>query len=147
MSGFNLSSPVFEPNQPIPQKYSCVGQSINPPLNIQNPPAETKSFTLIVEDPDAPNGGFTHWVLFNISPEQLTIDEHSAPGVEGQNGAGSIGYVGPCPPSGTHHYHFKLFALNITLPLKAGATKSEVENSQKNHILAQTSLIGLFSKG
>ncbi len=143
MEEIKLSSPAFEPNQTIPKKYSCDGE--NPPLAIENIPKNTESLSLIVDDPDAPSGNFVHWVLFNISPQQKTIDESTAPGVEGKNSLGTAGYTGPCPPCGKlHHYHFKIYALNTILNLTENATKRELESAMKNHIIAQGRLIGLF---
>src|SRR5258708_687538 len=113
-----LTSPSFDNNTSIPKKFTCEGGNINPELHIQNIPEEAKSLALILHDPDAPvPGGFTHWVVWNIAPTTAIIKQEStSPGsVEGKNGAGRLGYVGPCPPSGTHHYEFRLYALDVML--------------------------------
>jgi hypothetical protein len=144
-----LSSPAFKDQEYIPAKYSCEGKNINPLLKIENVPAGTNSLTLIVDDPDAPLGTFTHWVLFNIPPQTRQIGENETPpeSLQGKNSAGSSKYTGPCPPPGKiHHYHFKLFALDAILDLKEGVGKVDVEKSIRNHILAQISLVGLFKR-
>lgn len=140
-----VSSPAFKENGLIPSKYTCEGQNINPALTVKNIPQGTKSLALIVDDPDAPNGTFDHWVIWNIDPSG-TIGENSAPGTEGKNGTGKNGYMGPCPPTGTHHYHFKVYALNGKLDLESGANKSQLEKAMTGHILAQAELIGLYKK-
>jgi hypothetical protein len=129
----------------IPSKYTCDGDNINPPLTIKNIPKQTKSLALIVDDPDAPSGTFDHWITWNIPPVE-TIGENSAPGSHGRNGSGRNGYMGPCPPSGTHHYHFKVYALDTKLTLQEGANKKQLENAMKGYILAMGELIGLYKK-
>jgi len=144
-----ITSPAFAANQPIPMKYSCEGQSINPQLNISGVASGAKSLALILHDPDAPlAGGFTHWVLFNIDPKTSVIAENSVPqgAVVGANGAGQSMYVGPCPPSGVHHYHFMLYALDQTLGLDQKATQADLEKAMAGHILDQTELIGTYQK-
>lgn len=145
----NLTSSAFTQGQPIPTKYSCKGADVSPALAWTEPPAGTKSFALIMDDPDAPMGTWVHWVLFNIPstarglPEAATFTDGS---VQGTISAHSVGYHGPCPPSGTHRYFFKLYALNITLNLTSIADKKAVEAAMKGHILAQAELMGTFSK-
>ena len=145
----NLTSPAFTQGQPIPQKFSCKGADVSPTLAWAEPPAGTQSFALIMDDPDAPMGTWVHWVLFNIPstarglPESATFADGS---LQGTTSAHSTGYHGPCPPSGTHRYFFKLYALNITLDLTSSADKKAVEAAMKGHILAQTELMGTFSK-
>ncbi len=138
-----ITSPAFAQNGFIPDKYSCHGENTNPALAINGIPKDTKSLALIVDDPDAPRGTFDHWVLWNI-PVAQTIEANSQPGVAGKNGAGQNAYTGPCPPSGTHHYHFKVYALDTMLDIKAGADKKTVEDAMKGHILAEGELVGLF---
>ena len=145
-SPFNVSSPSFKQNGMIPSEYTCEGKNINPSITIKNVPQKTMSLALIVDDPDAPKGTFDHWVIWNIDPSATTIGENSAPGTEGKNGSGKNDYMGPCPPSGTHHYHFKVYALNTKLDLAAGATKKHLEIAMKTHILAKAELIGLYKK-
>ena len=140
-----ISSTAFKNNENIPRKYTCQGEDINPPLIFSQIPEETKSLALIMDDPDAPNETFVHWILFNI-PIVDGIDEDSSEGVEGINSAYQEGYMGPCPPSGTHRYFFKLYALDIKPDLKKGCKKQDLENEMKGHILAQAELIGLYKK-
>src|SRR4030095_4782705 len=140
-----VSSSAFKDNGVIPVKYTCEGENINPAISVQNIPQQTKSLALILDDPDAPNGGFNHWIMWNIDPS-ATINENSAPGTQGKNGAGKISYTGPCPPSGTHHYHFKVYALDTKLDLESGADKTQLENAIKGHIVVSGELIGLYKK-
>jgi Raf kinase inhibitor-like YbhB/YbcL family protein len=140
-----LSSPVFEPNTMIPKKYTCQGEDINPPLTINDYPEGTVSLALINDDPDAPMKTWDHWLIWNIKPTE-TILENSAPGIQGKNSWGKNEYGGPCPPSGTHRYFFKLYALNCELNLPEGARKTELLDAMDGHILAQVELIGLYSK-
>jgi len=140
-----LTSPEFENNKFIPKKFTCQGQDINPGLNIQDIPKETKSMALIVDDPDAPMGDWVHWVVFNI-PVVSKIEEDSIPGKQGSNDFGRKDYGGPCPPSGTHRYFFKIYALDTELDLGEGVSKRELENAMEAHILAKAELIGLYKK-
>jgi len=150
-----LTSDAFANGQSIPAKYSCVGKNISPALAWTEPPAGTKSFALIVDDPDAPMGTWVHWVLFNIPADRRSLQEDlpiTGENVDpnaifvGKNSSGNTGYDGPCPPSGTHRYYFKLYALDTTLSLQSGATKEQVLKEMKGHILAQGELMGTFSK-
>ncbi len=140
-----VTSPVFQHNGDIPPKYTCDGENVNPPLAIEGIPEGTVSLVLIVEDPDAPRGTWVHWVLWKIDPE-TTIAEKSIPGTEGMNDFKKHAYSGPCPPSGTHRYVFIVYALDINLDLDSTATKEDVENAMKGHILAKGELIGLYSR-
>lgn len=140
-----LSSPEFEHNQLIPEKFTCDGEDINPTLNIEDIPPETKSLALIVDDPDAPMGTWVHWVVFDI-PVISKIEENSVPGMQGTNDFQKLDYGGPCPPSGTHRYFFKLYALDCKLNLEEGVRKKDVEKAMQGHILAQTELIGLYRR-
>jgi Raf kinase inhibitor-like YbhB/YbcL family protein len=146
MAQLKVKSSVFEANKPIPKKYGCQGQDINPPLTIEGMPKEAKTLALIMDDPDAPMGTFDHWVVWNISPSAKSIDENSVPGTEGLNSARQKGYMGPCPPSGTHRYFFKIYALDTELTLSSNAKKSDVEKAMQGHILAKGELVGLYSK-
>lgn len=147
ISNMNLSSPAFQNNGKIPVKYTCDGENINPPLIISDIPNKTKSLVLIVDDPDAPMGTWLHWTVFNIDPKTKEISENSIPSgaLEGITDFGSIGYGGPCPPSGTHRYFFKLYALDIKLDLSSGVSKEEIEKAIEGHILDKAELIGLYS--
>ncbi len=145
MKGLTVTSPAFENNQPIPQKYGAYYQDVNPPIQIMGIPEGTVSLALIVDDPDAPHGTFDHWVIWNISPSQSLIAEGSAPGVEGLNSMSEKGYTGPAPPPGKpHHYHFKVYALDTKLNMSVNSAKRDLENAMQGHILARGSLIGLF---
>jgi Raf kinase inhibitor-like YbhB/YbcL family protein len=143
-----LTSDAFANGQSIPAKYSCVGKNISPALAWNEPPAGTQSFALIVDDPDAPAGTWVHWVLFNIPVSTLSLQESMDTSAmsAGRNSSGNMSYDGPCPPSGTHRYFFKLYALDSTLSLSPGATKEQLLTAMKGHILAQGELMGTFSK-
>ena len=140
-----LTSPVFENNGIIPKKYTCQGNNINPPLMISNIPDGTIFLALIVDDPDAPMKTWDHWVMWNIKPV-AEIPENSAFGEQGKNSWGNNNYGGPCPPSGTHRYFFKLYALDYELDLGKNTTKSDLEVAMENHILETAELIGLYEK-
>lgn len=143
-----INSPAFGNNATIPVKYTCDGEGINPPLTFRGIPEQTKNLVLIIDDPDAPMGTFTHWLVFNIDPTIKQIGEGSLPegSLQGINSAGKISYMGPCPPSGIHHYHFKLSAVDEKLNLSTGATKEKVEKEMQNHIISQAELVGLYGK-
>lgn len=139
---------VFSDNQAIPSRFTCDGENINPELNITGVPANTKSLSLIVDDPDAPGGDFVHWVIWNIGAETTQIKENSLPAgvVVGRNDFGNNEYGGPCPPSGTHRYQFKVYALDKKLDLTAGAGKKELLAAMNGHILSQVELIGTYGR-
>lgn len=140
----DISSPDFTAGGMILPKFSCKGESTSPRLHIAGYPAATKSLAIICHDPDAPKaGGFTHWVVWNIDPVS-DIPAGFAGGEQGLNGAGKIGYTGPCPPSGTHHYHFYVYALDTRLTLDRSTGKTELEKAMNGHILANGDLMGLF---
>lgn len=143
-----LSSPNFENNRFIPGVYTCDGKNINPSLAISEAPKGAKSLALTVHDPDAPSGNFAHWVMWNIDPSVKIIQQESVPAgaVQGTNSAGRVGYDGPCPPSGTHHYIFKLYALDTVLELDSATTKSVLEQAMAGHILAEDELAGLYGR-
>ena len=142
-----LVSSAFEHNQKIPAKYTCMGEGVNPPLKFVDVPENAKSLVLIVDDPDAPMGTWVHWVVFNIDPKIKEFSENSKPdGVEAVTSFGRTGYGGPCPPSGTHRYFFKLYALDTTLNLLENADKKRVEDAMHVHIIDQAELVGLFSR-
>lgn len=142
-----ITSHAFEHEGYIPEKYSCKGDDINPPLNIEELPEGTKTLAMIMDDPDAPGGTFVHWVIWNI-PCINQIEENSVPqgAKEGKNNFGKAGYGGPCPPSGTHRYYFKLYALDTELELNQGALKEDLEQAMEGHIIEQATLMGNFSK-
>lgn len=140
-----VTSPSFENEGSIPEKYSCDGQGINPTLHIENLPQGAKSLSLIVEDPDAPNGTFDHWIVWNIDPV-TAIAEDSNPGTSGDNSAGKTGFHPPCPPTGTHRYYFHVYALNAMLDLHQGAKKQDLQTAMKGHIMAQGTLMGTYKR-
>jgi Raf kinase inhibitor-like YbhB/YbcL family protein len=142
-----ITSSAFQEGASIPSKFSCDGANTSPPLQIAEVPSGAKSFALIVDDPDAPSGLFTHWTVWNISPQINAIAEGSAPkGVQGTNDFGKSGYGGPCPPSGTHRYYFKIFALDRELDLPFGAKRGQLDEAMKGHIVAQGELMGRYSR-
>jgi len=141
-----LSSHEFGHEDYIPKKFTCQGPDVNPTLNIEDAPEGTKSLALILDDPDAPVGTWVHWVVFNIDPTTAIIDEDTVPGVQGINDFGREAYGGPCPPSGTHRYFFKLYALDAELNLKSGIPKKQLEKAMEGHIIEQVELIGLYQK-
>jgi hypothetical protein len=145
---FKLSSPAFQDSGSIPQQFTCQGENISPELNWSEVPANTKSFALIMDDPDAPGGTFTHWVLFDIPADQKQLAENAGPiGLSGNNGLNQTGYMGPCPPSGIHRYYFRLYALDVpSLNLKEGAARSEVEAAIKNHLIGAADTMGRYEK-
>ncbi len=141
-----ISSTAFVENNLIPEKFTCKGKNINPDLNFQQIPPIAKSLSLIMDDPDAPSGTFIHWVVYNMPPETSGISEGSTPpGIQGKNSAGENKYIGPCPPSGTHRYFFKLYALDTTLPATI-QSKDDLTKAMVGHILIETELIGKFAK-
>lgn len=147
-SAMQITSSVFQHNQPIPTKYTCDGENINPPLTFSDVPAQAKSLVLINDDPDALAGTWVHWTVWNIPPTTTAISENSVPqgAVEGVTSFRKPGYGGPCPPSGTHRYFFKLYALDTTLSLGPSATKQDLEKAMEGHILAKAEFIGLYSR-
>jgi Raf kinase inhibitor-like YbhB/YbcL family protein len=150
----SLSSTAFEEEDEIPVTYTCDGQDISPPLVWGDPPQITEVFALIVDDPDAPGGVFTHWVLFNLPAtfrqlgEGIPAQEQLEVGtLQGKNDFGSIGYGGPCPPHGrAHRYRFTIYALDQSVDLKPGASKKQLLDAMKGHILAQGQLIGTYRR-
>jgi hypothetical protein len=142
-----VTSSAFQEGRNIPSKFSCDGANTSPPLQISDIPGGAKSLALIVDDPDAPSGLFTHWIIWNVSPQITTIAEANAPkGVHGTNDFGKSGYGGPCPPSGTHRYYFKVFALDRELDLPAGAKRAQLDAAMKTHVIAQGELMGRYSR-
>ncbi len=140
-----LTSPAFKAKEMIPQKYTCQGQDINPPLLIDDMPDNAESLALIVEDPDAPAGNWVHWIVYGI-PVIDRIQENSVPGTQGKNDFDKLDYGGPCPPSGVHRYFFRLYALDTTLNLEEGIDKDTLVNAMEDHILDQAELVGRFGK-
>ncbi len=149
-----LSSAAFQQDATIPREFTCDGANTSPELSWRDAPAQAKSFALIMHDPDAPRtGGFTHWLLYNIpanvaalEPNMPTQDRVPGTGTQGKNDFGKIGYAGPCPPSGTHRYYVRLFALNAELNLKPGATHDEIQDAIRGHILDKAELMGTYRR-
>ena len=142
-----ITTSAFQEGGTIPEKFSKNGQNVSPELRIEGAPAETKSLALIVDDPDAPVGLFTHWLVWSIDPQTTRWGENSVPAgaLQGTNDFSKKGYGPPCPPSGTHRYVFKIFALDRPLELKVGAHRADVEGAMRGHILAQGELIGRYT--
>ncbi len=150
----SITSTAFKEGGKIPDRYTCQGQDISPPLTWSKPPEGTQSFALIMDDPDAPGGVFTHWVIFNIPsdsrglPEAVpTQDKLPSGAVQGKNDFSRIGYSGPCPPPGrAHQYKFTLYALDQPSDLKAGVSKKQILNAMQGHVLAQCQLMGVYQR-
>ena len=143
-----ITSSAFHEGANIPSKFTCDGSDTSPPLQIAGVPSRAKSLVLIVDDPDAPSGLFTHWLVWNIPPQTNSIAEGSAPkGVHGTNDFGKSGYKGPCPPPGTHRYSFKIYALDRELDLRGGAKRSQLDAAMKGHVVAQGVLVGRYARG
>lgn len=140
-----LLAAAFENRTLIPPKFTCQGERVNPELVIENTPKNTQSLALIIEDPDAVGGLFVHWVVYDI-PVIGRIQENSIPGKQGSNDGGGLNYVSPCPPSGTHRYFFKIYALDKVFNLAEGVSKTAFESMIVGHILDQAELVGLYKK-
>jgi Raf kinase inhibitor-like YbhB/YbcL family protein len=148
-----ITSTAFEEGGMIPKNYTCDGDNVSPELSWSGAPAETKSFSIICEDPDAPAGIWVHWVAYNIPgnakgiPEAVSTDKQLYNStMQGLNTSGTTGYDGPCPPGGTHRYFFKVFALDSTLTIRGDVTKEVLLESIKEHILAQGELMGKYTR-
>jgi hypothetical protein len=154
-----ITSSVFEHGKRIPVKYTCDGESVSPPLSWAGVPDSAKSLVLISDDPDAPMGTWVHWVVYDIPPTITGFPENipqvkdladikgkELAGKQGRNSGGRIGYGPPCPPSGTHRYFFKLYALDTMLGMKSGATKSDILQAMEGHVIAEVELMGLYSR-
>ena len=151
---FRLETSSFPPGGDIPRKFTCEGPDVSPALTWTEPPAGTKSFALIADDPDAPSGTFVHWVVYNLPATARRLseaipgnDEMSGGGRQGMNDFPMSGYGGPCPPPGKYHrYFFRLYALDTVLSLKAGVTRQQVDGAMKGHVLAQAEVMGRFRR-
>jgi len=146
VNGMRLTSPAFKDNGMIPSRYTCQGEDVSPPLEIFEVPEDTMSLALIVDDPDAPIGTWVHWVVWNIPAEKKAVNEGEIPGKQGMNDFGKPEYGGPCPPSGTDRYYFKLYALDSGLQLPEGSTKDELLSAMEGHVLGKTELVGRYRK-
>jgi Raf kinase inhibitor-like YbhB/YbcL family protein len=142
-----ITSSAFHEGGNLSSKFTCDGSDTSPPLQITGVPSGTKSLVLIADDPDAPSGFFTHWLIWNIAPQTTSISEGNPPkGVHGTNDFGKSEYKGPCPPSGTHKYSFKVFALDRELDLRSGAKRSQLDAAMKGHVIAQGELVGRYAR-
>jgi len=148
MEKLTVTSAVFAEGAAIASKYTCDGEDVNPPLTISATPAGTRSLALIMDDPDAPVGTWVHWVAWDIPPQTREIPENGIPAgaKQGRNDWKRNNYGGPCPPSGTHRYYFKLYALDTTLTLAPSATKADLERTMQGHVLAAGQLMGTYKK-
>ncbi len=153
IKGFEITSRAFAHEGMIPARYTCDGDDVSPPLEWTDPPAGTASLALIVDDPDAPTRTWVHWVVFNLPSDTRGLPENMPPDAEmpdgslqGKNSWPKTGYGGPCPPSGTHRYYFKLYALDTTLDLDPGATKGQVLAAIEGHVLTETQLMGRYAR-
>lgn len=146
---FYLKSPAFEDHGMIPERYTCEGSDLNPELHIHNTPEEAKSLALIMDDPDAPTGVFTHWLIWNISPEVTTIKVGEVPegARQGITSFHKVGYGGPCPPTGkSHRYYFRLFALDRVIDLPESAHREDLERLIQAHVIGRTELLGTYKR-
>ena len=150
---FKLASTVFVHEASIPSKYTCDGEDVSPPLEWSDPPADAQTFAIIMDDPDAPVGTWVHWVLYDLPAEARVLPEAISSDAElpngsrhGENSWRRTDYGGPCPPSGVHRYFFKLYVLDKALDLDAGATKEELLQAMEGHVLAQTELMGTYTR-
>jgi len=141
----NLTSPDFKDNGFMPKKFTCQGDNLSPTLLIESVPEQAERLALIVDDPDAPVDTWVHWVVYNI-PALSRIEEAAVPGPQCINDFGKKEYGGPCPPSGTHRYFFKLYALDSELRLEPDAKKADLLGAMRGHILAKAELVGLYKK-
>ena len=143
-----LQSKAFQHDEEIPAIYTCDGDDISPPLSISGIPDGAKSVVLIMDDPDAPAGTWVHWTVWNIPPSVAEIPADSVPAgaMQGVTSSGNAGYGGPCPPSGTHHYFLKAYALDTALDLPASTDAEALETAMEGHILDKAGLIGLYAK-
>ena len=148
MEKITITSSAFANNAAVPARYTCDGNDAIPPLTIGNVPTGTRSLALIADDPDAPGGTWVHWVIWNIPSHTRDIPENTAPAdaIQGRNSWGRNAYGGPCPPSGTHRYFFKLYALDTDLKLGASATKADLEHAMQGHILGKGELMGTYKR-
>ena len=148
VKNMQITSPEFRNNQSIPAKFTCDGDNVNPELNIAEVPAEAKSLVLIMDDPDAPMGTWIHWTAWNIDPSIDKIEENTFPigSVQGITSSNKSGYGGPCPPSGTHRYFFKVYALDTKIDIEANSGVTLLEKTIEPHVIAKAELIGLYSR-
>src|SRR5262245_14930550 len=148
-----IESTAFGSGKPIPAPYTADGRDVSPPLSWTDVPAEAKSLALVCEDPDAPKGNWVHWVLYDLAPTVTGLPEGvpaserlESGGVQGKNDFGRLGYGGPAPPSGTHRYFFRLYALDARLGLQPGSSRTELSRAMEGHVRAEAELMGTYSR-
>jgi Raf kinase inhibitor-like YbhB/YbcL family protein len=149
-----LASSAYQSGAEIPIRFTCEGENISPELSWRDAPAETESFVLTLRDPDAPKvGGFTHWVVYDIPASVGHIEQNvpkeptvSGLGLQGKNDSGNVGYMGPCPPRGTHRYFARLFALDAELNLLPGVSHEDVLRAMEGHVIDRTELVGTYTR-
>ena len=148
-----VTSVAFKQGEPIPRQYTCAGVNVSPPLEWTGVPKAAKTIAIVADDPDVPGGTWVHWVLYNVPADNIGFVENvpvsetlKAGGFQGKNDFGKIGYGGPCPPSGAHRYFFKIFALDTTLKLSAGASRKDIDAAVTKHILAAGQLMGTYQR-
>jgi Raf kinase inhibitor-like YbhB/YbcL family protein len=153
LMSIKLSSGAFDDGGLVPVKYTCDGEDISPSLSWSELPDGTRSLALIMDDPDAPAGTWVHWILYDLPPYSVRLDENMARtedvpggGSQGNNSWNRLGYGGPCPPSGTHRYIFRLYALDSALDLGPGAEKADLVQAMEGHVLDRGQLLGLYSR-
>lgn len=149
LSTLTLSSPAFSEGDLIPSRYTCDGEDLMPPIEVRGIPQNTQTLAIIMDDPDAPSGTWDHLVVFNIpvTGDSFSIKEGAVPrGTDGKNSWGKTGYGGPCPPSGTHRYIFRVYALGTKLAIPSGSTKEVVEKAMEDHVLAEGKLAGQYRR-
>jgi Raf kinase inhibitor-like YbhB/YbcL family protein len=149
LGGITVTSKAFSSNGAIPVDHTCDGVDRSPPLTWSAPPQGTRAIGIVVDDPDAPGGDFTHWLAYDLAPTTVSLSEGadvaSLGGTEGLNGFGRVGYAGPCPPRGeVHRYYYRVYALNAPLAALAGASREAVDRAMNGHVLAEGSLVGTF---
>lgn len=145
---FSLQSPSFASGETIPEKYTCDGTNMRPPIVMNGVPDGTMSLAIVMYDPDAPGGSFVHWLAWNIPPETKELPEGNLSGIikEGKTSFGSVGYMGPCPPSGTHRYVWRLYALRNVLALDREASRDDLETAMNTHVISQAEFMGRYTK-
>jgi Raf kinase inhibitor-like YbhB/YbcL family protein len=149
LAKLEMTSDAFQNGQPIPTQFTCDGADQTPALHWSDPPAATKSFALVIDDPDAPSGTFRHWGVYDIPASARSIGGGQRVGTEVNNDKGTKGYTGPCPPPGhgPHHYHFKLFALDVDqLNVSSNAKIADIESAARQHAIAEGELIGTYER-
>lgn len=143
----HVESSAFKHSQPIPRKYTCEGEDVSPPLTFNNLPPGTKSLALVVDDPDAPRGTFDHWIVWNIPPTKVLLEEGGKVSKQGKNHFGELRYRGPCPPPGKpHRYFFKVYALDTVIDLEQGSSKEQLEEAMEGHVLSRAELVGTYQR-